>query len=167
MGHMVKAPPPSEHHHSPIFYLPHHGVIKPDSATTKLRVVFNGSCQTSTGSSINELMHTGPNLLLNVFDVLIRIRQHRHLFATDITMMYRQIQVHPDDWNLQRILWIDEELQETSFQLTTVTYGTRSAPYLAVRSLIQLVKDEGHRFPLAIRLIEDYRYVDDIFGGAE
>lgn len=30
-------------------------------------------------------MHIGPNLLLNVMDVLIWIRHHRHIFATDIT----------------------------------------------------------------------------------
>ncbi|XP_043494149.1 uncharacterized protein LOC122519051 [Polistes fuscatus] len=33
----------------PHYYLPHHGVLKPDSSTTKLRVVFNGSSTTSTG----------------------------------------------------------------------------------------------------------------------
>ncbi|XP_070529828.1 uncharacterized protein [Cardiocondyla obscurior] len=46
-------------------------------------------------------MHTGANLLPNIMDVLIWIRRHRHVFATDITKMYRQIQVHPDDWDLQ------------------------------------------------------------------
>lgn len=167
LGHMVRAPPSEALHSSLIFYLPHHGVLKPESTSTKLRVVFNGSCQPSSRLSINDLMHTGPNLLLDIFDVLIRMRQQRHLFATDITKMYRQIQVHPDDWNLQRILWIDDNHQETSFQLTTVTYGARAAPYLAVRALIQLVQDEGHRFPLAAPLIANYRYVDDIFAGAD
>jgi len=28
---------------SPKFYMPHHGIVKETSSTTKLRVVFNGS----------------------------------------------------------------------------------------------------------------------------
>ena len=166
LNHMVRAPSISSHNNS-IFYLPHHGVLKPDSKTTKLRVVFNGSCATSSGYSLNDLMHTGRNLLLNITDAQLWIRQHRFIFATDITKMYRQVRVHEDDQDLQHILWVDEEGEEISFRLTTVTYGTKAAPFLAVRALLQLVEDEGHRFPLAVPSITHARYVDDIFGGAD
>ncbi|XP_072377814.1 uncharacterized protein [Diabrotica undecimpunctata] len=46
----------------PDFYLPHHGVIKEESLTTKLRVVFNGSFPSSSGVSINDLQMVGPSL---------------------------------------------------------------------------------------------------------
>lgn len=59
------------------------------------------------------------------------------------------------------------KLNEVHYQLTTVTYGTKSAPYLAVRTLLQLAEDEGHRFPLAVPSLLKGRYVDDIFGGAD
>ncbi|XP_015189927.1 PREDICTED: uncharacterized protein LOC107073745, partial [Polistes dominula] len=127
----------------PHYYLPHHGVLKPDSSTTKLRVVFNGSSASSTGHSLNDIMHAGPNLMLNIFDLLIWICQLKYLFATDITKMYRQIKIHPDDQDLQRIVWVNEQQVESHFQLTTVTYGTKSAPFLAVRTLLQLAEDEG------------------------
>lgn len=149
------------------YYLPHHGLLKPDSSTTKLRVVFNGSSASSTGHSLNDLMHAGPNLMLNIFDLLIWIRRRKCLFATDITKMYRQIRIHPDDWDLQRVLWADEQLKESHYQLTTVTYGTKSAPFLAVRTLLQLAKDEGSNYPLAVEPIIHGRYVDDIFGGSD
>ena len=166
LNHMVKVTSEPLGNVAP-YYLPHHGVLKPDSTTTKLRVVFNGSSLTSSGYSVNDLMHTGANLLLDVSDVLMWIRGHRYIFATDIAKMYRQIKVHQSDWDLQRILWIDEHHNETSYYLTTVTYGTKAAPFLAVRTLIQLVEDEGHRFPLAVPSITHGRYVDDIFGGAD
>ncbi|XP_070141653.1 uncharacterized protein [Drosophila kikkawai] len=38
LGHMKEVP---STHNSPTYYLPHHAVIKPESTTTKLRVVFN------------------------------------------------------------------------------------------------------------------------------
>jgi hypothetical protein len=48
LGHMV--PVPSDAPEPPhAYYLPHHGVIREDSKTTKLRVVFNGSSKSSTG----------------------------------------------------------------------------------------------------------------------
>ncbi|XP_071579349.1 uncharacterized protein [Temnothorax nylanderi] len=166
LDHMAKIPSTTSRS-STHYYLPHHGVLKPDSETTKLRVVFNGSCATSTGFSLNDTMYTGANLLLNIFDVLIWIRQHRYLFSTDITKMYRQIKVHPSDWDLQRIIWIDELYNEVLYYLTTVTYGTKAAPFLAVRTLLQLAKDEGHRFPLALPPIERGRCVDDMFGGSD
>ncbi|XP_036150704.1 uncharacterized protein LOC105833904, partial [Monomorium pharaonis] len=165
LNHMTKAS--SESHHHSQYYLPHHGVLKPDSATTKLRVVFNGSSLSTSGYSINDLMHTGAKLHLDITDVLLWIRQHRHIVSTDITKMYRQIKVHKDDWDLQRILWIDDQLNEVPYQLTTVTYGTKAAPFLAVRTLLQLAEDEGYRFPLAVPSITHGRYVDDIFGGAD
>ncbi|XP_071581073.1 uncharacterized protein [Temnothorax nylanderi] len=165
LNHMTEASPVSSQHAQ--YYLPHHGVLKPDSATTKLRVVFNGSSASTSGRSLNDLMYTGAKLHLDVTDVLLWIRQFRHLVATDITKMYRQINVHKDDWNLQRVLWIDKQLKEVENYLTTVTYGTKGAPFLAVRTLLQLVKDEGHKFPLAVPPLTEGRYVDDTFGGAD
>ncbi|XP_077258613.1 uncharacterized protein LOC143895418 [Temnothorax americanus] len=98
LNHIKKASPVSSQHTQ--YYLPHHGVLKPASATTKLRVS-------------------------------------------------------------------DERLNEVAYYLTTVTYGTKAAPFLAVRTLLQLVEDEGHNFPLAVPSILQGRYVDDSFGGAD
>ncbi|XP_063979931.1 uncharacterized protein LOC135163955 [Diachasmimorpha longicaudata] len=86
---------------------------------------------------------------------------------TDITKMFRQIGVHQDDWPLQQILWADANGDVTTYQLTTVTYGTRSAPFLSIRVLNQLVEDEGSNYPLAVEPLTKGRYVDDICGGAD
>jgi hypothetical protein len=50
--------------------------------------------------------------------------------------------------------------------LTTVTYGARSAPYLATRRLNQLAGDERSRFPKASKAVKDF-YVDDIITGCD
>ncbi|XP_034944944.1 uncharacterized protein [Chelonus insularis] len=165
LNHMTRAK--ASPVNSPVYYLPHHGVLREDSVTTKLRVVFNGSSPSSSGLSVNDIQHTGAKVQKDIADVLIWIRQHKFVFTSDITKMYRQIKVHQDDWDLQRILWVDEHSKIIPYQLTTVTYGTRSAPFLAVRTMIQLVKDEGHKFPLAVDPLLKGRYVDDIFGGAD
>lgn len=81
--------------------------------------------------------------------------------------MYRQINVHSDDWKFQRIRWSTIENSQQSFELTTVTYGLACAPYLALRTISQLIEDEGGKFPLAVPCLKQGRYVDDIFGGAD
>ncbi|XP_057335042.1 uncharacterized protein LOC130673847 [Microplitis mediator] len=165
LNHMVESTQSTTS--EPDYYLPHHGVLRESSITTKLRVVFNGSKTTSSGLSLNDVLHTGPKLQLDIFDVLIGVRTHKLIFITDITKMFRQILVDERDQSLQQILWFNQQGQITPYKLTTVTYGTRPAPYLAVRALLQLVEDEGHRFPLAIIPLTHGRYVDDIFGGAD
>ena len=43
----------------PGFYFPHHAVVKKDSITTKVRVVFDGSTKTSSGVSLNYSLMVG------------------------------------------------------------------------------------------------------------
>ncbi|XP_011870295.1 PREDICTED: uncharacterized protein LOC105563346, partial [Vollenhovia emeryi] len=86
----------------------------------------------------------------------------------DIEKMYRQILIHPDDRDWQRILWRptpDEAVQE--YRLNTVTYGLACAPFLAIRTLRQLAEDEGPQFPLGAVALRRDTYVDDIVTGAD
>ncbi|XP_049318369.1 uncharacterized protein LOC125780328 [Bactrocera dorsalis] len=117
--------------------------------------------------SLNDFLHIGAKIQLDITDVLLYVRQHQYIVSTDIEKMFRQINVHPDDWDLQRILWFNNNKEITPYNLTTVTYGTRSAPFLAVRVLQQLMEDEGKNYPLAVPALKYGRYVDDIFGGAD
>ncbi|XP_029170207.1 uncharacterized protein LOC114939928 [Nylanderia fulva] len=148
-------------------YLPHHGVFKESSTTTKLRVVFNGSQRTRAGEALNTHLLTGANLLPTLADVLLRWRQHRYVLVADIEKMYRQILVHPDDCRFQTILWRhspDDEVQE--YQLRTVTYGLGCAPFLAIRTLHQLAEDEEEHFPRGAVALRRDCYVDDVVTGA-
>jgi len=166
LGHM-KLVPETLPEPSHVYYLPHHGVIKESSLTTKLRVVFNGSSKTSSGISLNDILFTGPKLQTDLFDVLIWFRQFNYVFMADMEKMYRQIRVHPDDGKFQRILWEDDQENIQTYELQTVTYGLGCAPYLALRTVIQLIEDDGDKFPLAIPTLTKGRYVDDLFGGAD
>lgn len=54
-----------------------------------------------------------------------------------------------------------------SYRLTTVTYGATCAPFQATRVLYQLAKNEGHNFPLAVKIITSRTYVDDTLSGGD
>lgn len=103
LGHMTRAASATEPTVKRV-YLPHHGVMRESSTTTKLRVVFNDSTTVPSGASLNQHLMIGPNLLPVLADVLLRLRRHRFVFATDIEKMYQQIEVHQLDRDLQRIL---------------------------------------------------------------
>ncbi|XP_046602602.1 uncharacterized protein LOC107219039 [Neodiprion lecontei] len=153
---------------SNVCYLPHREVWRESSTTTPLRVVFNGSCLTHQGISLNHFLLKGENLLPALSDVLLRWRTHRFVIAADIEKMYRQILVHPDDRDLQRILWKTEEDQgPREYRLNTVMYGLACAPFLAIRTIRQLTHDEQAKFPLGASTLQRDIYVDDILTGAE
>ncbi|GFV23186.1 integrase catalytic domain-containing protein [Trichonephila clavipes] len=41
------------------YFLPHHGVYRPEKSTTKVRVVFNASSSTDNGLSLNDIQLNG------------------------------------------------------------------------------------------------------------
>ncbi|XP_011313416.1 uncharacterized protein [Fopius arisanus] len=53
---------------STTYYLPHHGVLREDALTTKLRVVFNGSNKTTSCMSLNDILHAGGKLQVDAMD---------------------------------------------------------------------------------------------------
>jgi len=66
------------------YYLPHHGVLKKSSTTTKLRVVFNGSQETALGLSLNDSLHLGPKIQQELVDVILRWRIPGYVFTSDV-----------------------------------------------------------------------------------
>ncbi|GFX80726.1 DUF1758 domain-containing protein [Trichonephila clavipes] len=145
LGHMQLVPnselsKPS----SKCFYLPHFGVVREQSETTKLRVVFDASAKTDSNLSLNDILHTGPKLQNELFNILLKFRCHRIALTGDIEKMFRQILVNEDDVEFQRIFW-REIPEEPTIQ--------------------QLAEEEIKKFPEASKVaLEDF-YVDDLITG--
>ncbi|GJQ65267.1 hypothetical protein Trydic_g22045 [Trypoxylus dichotomus] len=152
----------------PCYYLPRHGVFKESSLTTKLSVVFDASAPSSSGFSLNDIQLVGPTIQDDLFSSLIRFRQHTYVVSADIAKMYRQVLIDPKYRCLQRILWRSDPSKPLHiYQLNTVTYGTASAPYLAVKCLKQLSIEHIDNFPRAANAIVHDFYVDDFLSGSD
>ncbi|XP_018373062.1 PREDICTED: uncharacterized protein LOC108767595 [Trachymyrmex cornetzi] len=151
---------------SKINYLPHYAVIKESSTSTRLRVVFDACSPTTSGKSLNDYLSVGPTIQSELFEILIRFRQHSYVLTSDIVKMYRQIMIKPDHRLYQCILWRSTSDQPvTTFCLNTVTYRIASAPFLAIRSLQQLAYDYEATYPRAAQVITQDFYVDDMITG--
>ncbi|CAG9125559.1 unnamed protein product [Plutella xylostella] len=164
LGHMSECEGP--HSCAGAYFIPHHGVLRESSSTTKLRVVFNASSPTTSGISFNDLQMVGPVVQDDLLSILLRFRQHKYILSADVAKMYRCIEVHPDDRNLQQIVWRDNSSHPiTAFKLNTVTYGTASAPFLATRCLKQLGLECNDKKTAEI-ILHDF-YVDDLLTGSD
>ncbi|XP_054713716.1 uncharacterized protein LOC129223174 [Uloborus diversus] len=81
--------------------------------------------------------------------------------------MYRKINVDESQRDLQRIVWKNSKSEEVkTYRLCTVTYGTTSAPYLAMRCLKQLSVDGEQQYPKASTIVKSDFYMDDVLTGA-
>ncbi|XP_071056073.1 uncharacterized protein [Onthophagus taurus] len=166
-GHMSLAnsfKPPSDR----TYYIPHHCVLRSENPSSKIRVVFDASAPTSNGTSLNDTLLVGHKLQQDIIKVLSSFRCFKYAFVCDIQQMYRQILVSPEDRNFQRILWrfsSTEPIQE--YILNTVTYGVASAPFLALRTLVELSNIYCDQFPRASTVLKNNIYVDDIVTGAQ
>ncbi|XP_044760801.1 uncharacterized protein LOC123318251 [Coccinella septempunctata] len=160
-GHMVPAPRKSD------YVMTHHGVLKSSTEKSKLRVVFSPAEKTSLGVSLNETLCTGPKLQSDIGQIVTQFRLFPIAVTCDIKQMYRAIWLHPEDCEYQHIFWrfsFDDPIME--WELRTVTFGISSSPFLAQRTVKQLILDEGAKFPLAAQILESSRFMDDILFGA-
>ena len=74
----------------PIHYISHHEVLKPDSKSTPVRIVFNSSAN-YMGHVLNEYRAKGPDLLNSLLGILVRFRENEVAFIGDIKKMYHTV----------------------------------------------------------------------------
>ncbi|XP_036347023.1 uncharacterized protein LOC118756361 [Rhagoletis pomonella] len=166
MGHMSKVNSIQSPDSVDNYYLPHHSVIKAESTSTKVRVVFNASSPTVNGVSLNDVLLPGPVLQSDLTILILRWRLFKYVFNSDIEKMYRHILLDFNQTKYQRIVFRPCPNDPISlYELKTVTFGVNSAPYLAIRTLLQLADDSESSYPIASNILRKYMYVDDVLAG--
>lgn len=167
-GHAERVPP--EELSLPVqltYYLPTHSVFKESSTTTKLRVVFDASASTTTGSSLNDQLLAGPNLYPQLVSILVNFRRYPVGMTADVGKMFREISLHPEERNYHRFLMSGESGDIEDWRMTMLTFGITSSPFLATRVLRQAAELYKEEFPEAAEVIAKLLYVDDCIAGAE
>jgi hypothetical protein len=139
--------------------------VKESSSTTRLRVVFDGSAKTTNGLSLNDNLMCGASIQRDLFSIVLGFRTFKYVLNADIAKMYRHILIHPEDTNHQLIFWRDqttEPVRTYSYALTTLTYGTKPASFIATRCLKELADINASKFPKACEIIKNDFYMDDL-----
>jgi hypothetical protein len=117
----------------PVYYLPHHGIYRPEKKSTPLRIVFDPACLYK-GVSLNSFLYKGPCLIGNLLGVLLRFREEPVAFAGDISKMFLQILLPERDCHVHRFLWrgIDTSQEPSIYSLLRVAFGDKPSPDMAI-----------------------------------
>uniref|UniRef100_A0AAG5DSG1 Reverse transcriptase domain-containing protein n=1 Tax=Anopheles atroparvus TaxID=41427 RepID=A0AAG5DSG1_ANOAO len=165
MGHMT--PVTKDEWHQVRYVIPHSCVIKPESTTTKLRVVFDASAKTSSGISLNDIQAIGPVIQPDLLRIWLDFRTHTVVATADIAKMYRQVWVSDEDSWMQCILWREHPQEPIQmYRLRTVTYGEAASSYLACRALHEVGEEINSTEPEIASAIQHCFYVDNLALGA-
>ena len=80
-------------------------VYKPDHSKTKLRICWNLSLKNQFGKSINQAVLPGMNLIKNLLNHLMNLRQNRYLLMADIEKAFLKIRYLPEYTKYFKILY--------------------------------------------------------------
>jgi hypothetical protein len=169
---IVEEVPPTERDDKCIHYLPHHCVIRSDKVTTKLRVVYDGSATTETRNySINDCLLTGPNLIPQIFDLLVKFRQNPVGLVADIEKAFLMIGISEEDRDMLRFLWLkdakDPHSEILKLRFCRLVFGLRSSPAVLGATIQQHLKTHERDNPEVVEHLRKSLYVDDFVSGAE
>ena len=128
----IRPVPPEELKPECEWLLPHFPVVRPEKATTKVRIVFDGSAPFE-GKSLNTEALTGPKLQSDVFDILVKFRKELVALVGDISQMYHQLVLRPEDRPLHRFLLRDMDLRKEPevYEFVRFVFGGCCCPFCA------------------------------------
>jgi len=142
-------------------YIPHHGVVN-SHKPGKIRVVFDAAAKYD-GTSLNDNLISGPDLLNNLVAVLHRFRTGKFAAISDVEKMFHQVRVVPSDTDALRFLWRPEENGEVKdFKMLVHLFGKKDSPCIANWALKSCSEETVD--PLLKSEIERNFYMDDYLG---
>ncbi len=125
-----------------IHYLIHFGITNPNKPG-HLRVVFNAA-QKYLGTSLNDLLLPGPDLLTSLVGVLIRSRKAFVGVSADIEKMFHQVRVPEKDQSVLRFLWREPGSRKApnTYQMCVQIFGATSSPTCCTWALRKAASDQ-------------------------
>ncbi|XP_068679809.1 uncharacterized protein [Montipora foliosa] len=147
----------------PVHYIPHHAVIRPEKKGTPVRTVFNSS-SVFQGHKLNDYWMKGPDLLNNLFGVVLRFREREVALVGDISKMYHRILIPERDQHVDRFLWrnLETSRKPDVYVKTVLTFGDKPAPAMAQTALSKTAEGSKITHPKAADVVTKNAYMDDI-----
>ena len=164
-GELVSDPEASTE--GPVCYLPHRAVVRTDSNTTKLRIVFDGSAKCGRDEvCLNDCLMQGPNLVQNIAACLINFRTRNHAFSADLEKAFLQILIKTAHRDVLRFLFPEDPLNPLSkikvYRFKVVIFGANCSPFhlaaVIIKHMSIHIADKHTRDTLLRGL-----YVDNLF----
>lgn len=152
----------------PVTYTQYHEVLKPGSASTPLRTVFDYSAN-YMGQSLNSFLAKSPNILNSMLGKLLRFREKSVGLAGDIREMYNCIKLPELEQHVYKFVWRELQVHFKSdhYVLTSLGFGDRPSRIIAMLALSHTAESSKNELPEASHVIKHNSYVDDIIHSVE
>ena len=87
--------------------------------------------------------------------------------SSDISKMFREVVLLPEEHDWHRFLYGEDSGKITDCCMTRFTFGISSSPFLTSQVLRQLASDYEESYPRAAEVIRSAFYVDDCLTGSD
>ena len=88
--------------------------------------------------------------------------------TTDVSHMYRGIELHPSDRDLHQFVWRRDPTETPcDYRVTRVTFGVSASSFIAIMSIKQNALDYAMESPLVFSAVKDNFYVDNGLTGTD
>ncbi len=142
------------------FYLPFFCVLKTDSETTPVRVVWDCAAKfehNGVKKSLNSEIELTPNRLQDLFKLLLQMRKYKNVVLSDISEMFHKVILDPADRRYHRFHFNGEE-----YEWLVILFGNLSSPN-GSQKVIQLNCDlNGAGLEEALESVRNACYMDDV-----
>ena len=143
-------------------FIPHHGVIRKN----KIRVVYNASAKPWKGSSLNDCLSPGPNMLADLGSILLRFRSFRYPLIADVEKAFLMVGVKTEDREYLKIAWIDHSNEVKVSRFTRVCFGLNCGPYLLLETIRYHLAQLSYENSDVIEHLKKGLYMDDEITGS-
>ena len=159
----IRVVPTSEPRPDSEWFLPHFPVVRPDRETTKVRIVFDASAKLNE-KSLNTGALSGPKLQSNIFDILVRFREELEALVGDVSQMYHQLVLKPEDRPFHRFLWrnLDVGSPPQVYEFSRFIFGGCYCPFCAQFTWQSHAENHKTQYPLAAEAVRNHCYMDDL-----
>ena len=151
-----------------VSFISHHGVERPDKATSKMRPVANSSLKNSgRGPSPNSVWAKGPNSLRPLLEVFLRFRSYEHALHFDLSKMFHSVKTGEAEKYMRLMVWRGGLLKEPwkIYGFQVVAFGDVPATCTLELCKTKVAEDGAHIDEKAARSIDEDCYVDDACTG--
>ncbi|XP_074662799.1 uncharacterized protein LOC141915233 [Tubulanus polymorphus] len=147
-------------------YIPHHSVKK-ESITTPIRIVYDCSCKQGDNPSLNDCLESGPSLINDLVQILIRFRTKNVAFTSDIEKAFLNVKLGENDRNFTKFLWLSDPTDPDSpfkvYRFKSVLFGSTSSPFILNSVVKTHLQSENTEISIDM---QSNIYVDNVLSGS-
>ena len=116
------------------------------------------------GHCLNDYWFKGPDLLNNIFGVILRFRENAVAVSADISKMYQRVLIPEADQHVHRYLWrnLNTEQEPDTYVKTVLSFGDKPDSAMAQIALRKTAEDAADTYPEAAQVLKNNTYMDDI-----